>query len=160
MKRRWLCLGLLVTLGCAAPSEAPAVDFEAERAALMEADKAWFESHDNVDEFLTFLAEDAVFMPADAPAARGEAIGAAYEQLLAMPGFALQWQATSAHVAEAGDLGYTLGTYELTVAPEGTPVVTVGKYVTLWRKQADGSWKVAVDCFNADAPPAGPAAEG
>ena len=32
-------------------------------------------------------------------------------------------------------------------------MVTVGKYVTLWRKPADGSWKVIVDCFNGDGPP-------
>ncbi len=52
-------------------------------------------------------------------------------------------------------MGYTIGTYELTVEQDGAPMVTVGKYVTLWKKQADGSWKVVVDCFNADGPPTG-----
>jgi len=155
MPRYLACLVLLVTLGCAVPPKEPAVDLQAERAALMQADQAWFDSHENVDKFLTFLADDAVFMPADAPLARGDAIGATWEHLLALPGFHLVWQATSAQVAEAGDLGYTLGTYELTVEQEGVPAVTVGKYVTLWKKQPDGSWKVAVDCFNADAPPPG-----
>jgi len=149
-----LCL-LLVAAGCAAPSQGPTVDLEAERSALMNADAAWFESHDDIDRFVTFLADDAVFMPADAPAARGDAIRSTWEQLLSLPGFNLEWQASSAAVAEAGDMGYTLGTYELTIEQDGTPMVTVGKYVTLWRKQADGSWKVVVDCFNADGPPAG-----
>jgi hypothetical protein len=67
MKRYWLVLGSLVVLGCAGPPEGPAVDLEAERSALMKADEAWFESHADVDEFLSFLADDAIFMPDDAP---------------------------------------------------------------------------------------------
>jgi ketosteroid isomerase-like protein len=118
----------------------------------MKADEAWFESHEDVDEFLTFLADDATFMPDDAPVARGDSIRTAWEQLISMPGFDLEWRATGAQVAEAGDMGYTIGTYELTVEQDGAPLVTVGKYVTVWEKQADGSWKVVVDCFNADAP--------
>ncbi len=119
----------------------------------MKADEAWFESHGDIDAFLTFLAEDAIFMPDDAPMARGDSIRATWEQLISMPGFNLEWRATGAHVAEAGDMGYTVGTYELTVDQDGVSMVTVGKYVTLWEKQADGSWKVVVDCFNADGPP-------
>ncbi len=155
MGRSWIFLLSLVVLGCAAPYEAPAIDFEAERSALMEADKAWFESHKNIDEFLSSLTDDAIFMAEGAPAAEGEAIQALWEFLLSSPGFNLDWAATSADVAKAGDMGYTIGSYELTTAPDGVPSVTIGKYVTLWKKQADGSWKVAVDCFNSDGPPAG-----
>jgi ketosteroid isomerase-like protein len=153
MARFWIGSCLLVAAGCAAPTQEPALDLEAERRALMEVDAAFFASHEDVDEFLTFMADDATFMPADAPLARGDAIRATWEQLLALPGFDLEWSASSAHVAEAGDMGYTIGTYELTVEREGAAVVTAGKYVTLWRKQDDGSWKVVVDCFNADGPP-------
>lgn len=153
MTRGWLCLLLLVALGCAVPPQEPAVDLQAERAALMEADGAWFESYEDIDAFLGFLADDAIFMPAGAPAARGDSIRATWEQWHSIPGFNLEWRATSARVAEAGDMGYTIGTYELTMEQDGVPMVTVGKYVTLWKKQDDGAWKVAVDCFNADGPP-------
>ena len=151
--RRWaVCLGILLTLACVPPSEAPAIDLAAERDALMKSDAALFEGHTEIDTFMSFFADDAVFMPEGAPAARGEAIRAAWEQLLALPGFHLEWGATEAHVAEAADLGYTIGAYELTVEQDGTPMVTIGKYVTTWGKQADGSWKVVVDCFNSDGP--------
>ncbi len=153
MARCWLCLLLLVALGCAGAPEGPAVDLQAERSALMKADEALFKSHEDLDEFVTFWADDAIFMPDDAPAARGDTIRTTWEHLISMPGFHLEWRATSAQVAEAGDMGYTIGTYELTVEQDGAPMVTVGKYVTLWKKQADGSWKVVVDCFNADGPP-------
>jgi len=33
------------------------------------------------------------------------------------------------------------------------PVVDNGKYLTVWKKQADGSWKVLFDMFNTDMPP-------
>jgi len=153
MNRCWIGLGLLAMVGCVASVQEPAVDLQAERNSLLKADAAWFASHKNMDEFLTFLADDATFMPAGAPAARGDAIRSTWEQMLTVPGFYLEWSASGAQVAEAGDMGYTTGTYKLTVEQEGTPMVEVGKYVTVWRKQADGSWKVVVDCFNADGPP-------
>ena len=37
---------------------------------------------------------------------------------------------------------------------EGVPTVTKGKYVTIWRKQSDGLWKVVVDIANSDSPSA------
>ncbi len=153
MARYWPCLLLLVALGCSGPPEKLAVDLQAESSALMKADEAWFESHEDIEEFLTFLADEAIFMPDGAPVARGDSIRTTWEQLISMPGFNLEWRATSAQVAEAGDMGYTIGTYELTVEQDGASMITVGKYVTLWGKQADGSWKVVVDCFNADGPP-------
>lgn len=57
----------------------------------------------------------------------------------------LAWQPIFADVAEAGDLGYTTGPWEFKddikdVRPSG-----YGDFVTLWKKQADGSWKFVVD---------------
>ncbi len=149
---------VLLGFGCAPPAEeptaeTPAVDLAAERDALMAADKGWSESISDTDEFLSYIADDAHFMPFGAPLARGDAIRTTWEHLVSMPGFALEWQATSADVAESGELGYTIGTFELTTEQDGASMVTVGKYVTVWSKQADSSWKVQVDCFNADGPP-------
>lgn len=149
---------VLLGFGCAPPAEettaeTPAVDLEAERDALMAADKGWSESISDADEFLSYFADGAHFMPFGAPLAQGDAIRTTWEQLVSMPGFALEWEATGADVAESGELGYTIGTFELTTEQDGASMVTVGKYVTVWSKQADGSWKVQVDCFNADGPP-------
>ena len=55
-----------------------------------------------------------------------------------------------------GDLGYTIGTYHMEFQdPEGDLLAIDGKYMTVWKKQPDGTWKVAVDMFNANgaAPP-------
>ena len=50
-------------------------------------------------------------------------------------------------------MGYTIGTYEMKMAPEGSPITINGKYQTVWEKQADGSWMVSADMFNANGPP-------
>ncbi len=70
------------------------------------------------------------------------------------PSFSLSWQLTRAEVSTASDLGYTVGTFVRTVNdPEGKPLIQRGKYVTIWKKSADGNWKVVVDIGNLDQPP-------
>ena len=83
-----------------------------------------------------------------------EAIRKTFAQMMTAPGFALSWTAAKAEVGAGGDIGHTAGTYELKMGG----VIEKGKYVTAWKKQADGSWKVTDDIFNADAPPPAPAA--
>lgn len=152
---------LLVAVGCASPSEAPApeVDLEAERASLMQADQAWFEAYSTGDSppdmFVSFVVDDAYFLPPDAPLARGkEEIRAIIADLEAMPGFSLTWGPSAAEVGNAGDLGFTIGAYEMKMdGPEGKPIRIAGKYLTVWKKQSDGTWMVTADMLNADGPP-------
>ena len=67
---------------------------------------------------------------------------------------ALRWDPDTAVVAAAGDLAYTLGHWESVVrTAAGDSVVARGNYVTLWRRQSDGSWKVALDIGNQAAAP-------
>lgn len=130
-----------------------AVNVNAELEALIATDEAWSASVTNTNEFLSFFSDEALFMPAGAPLAQGDAIRVTWEQLVSNPGFALEWSATSAEIAKSGELGYTVGSFKLALDQDGVSMVTVGKYVTVWTKQDDGSWKVQVDCFNADGPP-------
>lgn len=152
---------LLLTAGCAAPGEAPApeVDVAAEQASLMQADHDWFAeyaaSDNRPDTFVNRVRDDANLLPPDAPMAVGkEAIRDVIAMLEAMPGFSINWNATAAEVGSAGDMGYTMGTYEIRMEePVGTPVRIDGKYLTVWQKQSDGAWMVIADMFNADGPP-------
>ena len=51
------------------------------------------------------------------------------------------------------DVAYMRGTFAMTLEPEGAPAVSMaGKYVEILKKQADGTWRFAVDIFNSDAP--------
>jgi hypothetical protein len=53
------------------------------------------------------------------------------------------WWPDTAVVAASGDLGYTLGRYA--VRDTAGDTTATGHYVTVWQKQPDGSWKIAVD---------------
>ncbi len=60
--------------------------------------------------------------------------------------YQLAWTPTDAQMGPSGDMGYTWGHFEgHSKDAAGNPVTTSGRYITVWRKQADGSWKVALD---------------
>lgn len=138
------------------PVASEAVDVEAERTALLDADRAWSQTPPDVESFVDFFADDAHFLTPEGPTAVGQAeIREAVSSMFATEGFSLTWEPTEAVVSESGDLGYTVGTFELTMNdPDGNAVTREGKYLSTWRKQEDGQWKVTVDApnFNAPAP--------
>ena len=58
----------------------------------------------------------------------------------------------AAGISKSGDLGFTTGTYEDSYDGDGGQRVhEVGKYVCVWRRQKDGSWKAIHDTWNSDA---------
>ena len=70
--------------------------------------------------------------------------------------YQLTWTPTDAMMGPSGDMGYTWGHYEgRSKDANGNPVLTSGRYITMWRKEPDGSWKVVLDAGANDAPAAG-----
>ena len=56
---------------------------------------------------------------------------------------------TSVDVTAYGDTAVEIGTYALKIQPEGQAAVEDhGKYVVVWKKGADGAWRLAVDIWN------------
>lgn len=53
------------------------------------------------------------------------------------------------------NLAYAMGTYTIDMKPKGDapPALVDGKFLTVFRRQSDGSWKIWRDCFNNNAPP-------
>lgn len=61
----------------------------------------------------------------------------------------LAWHPVYTVVAESKDLGFTIGEYIATgLGPSGAAVQRAGKYLTVWKRQRDGSWKFVVDGGN------------
>ena len=108
----------------------------------------------DLDAFMAFFAEDARFLPPDGPQANGrDEIRQSFAELAALPGFSLTWSANFSDVSSSGDLGYSVGTFEMTAdGPDGNPATRTGTYATVWKKQNDGQWKVVSDIPNFDSP--------
>jgi ketosteroid isomerase-like protein len=134
-----------------------AVSSRSDEGVLLERDAEFdrVTAAEGLEGFTSFIAEDAVFFPANAPLVTGrEAIRTAWTEVLTTPGLSLRWQPIKAVLAQSGELGYTYGNYQLTTSEaEGQSVTRYGKYVTIWKKQSDGVWRVVVDVGNASPPP-------
>ena len=67
--------------------------------------------------------------------------------------YQLTWTPTDAMMGPSGDMGYTWGHYEgHSKDANGYPVTTGGRYITMWRREPDGNWKVVLDA-GANEPP-------
>ena len=103
--------------------------------------------------FGTWFAEDAVTLNNGKPAVLGRgAIATAADW--DPKKYSLTWVAQGAQMGPSSDMGFTWGRYEgRSTGEDGKPVVVTGRYITVWKKLADGSWKVAMDA-SANEPPA------
>ena len=159
MSMRLKC-ALLLLLAVASAGCAKKVDVAGSKAALQKADADWSASvAQGADAFAAFVASDGIVMPPNEPVVGGAAATKDWAaKTLAMPGFGVTWTSNVAEVSASGDVGYTSGTYDLHAnAPDGSMFSDHGKYLTVWKKDATGTWKVAYDMFNSDMPATGAA---
>jgi uncharacterized protein (TIGR02246 family) len=159
------CLGLLLlAAGCkqqpGAYSPAQSADNHAkDEQAVRDTDTQWAKTagaHD-IDGTVAYYADDAVLMPPNGPKVTGkQAIRAAWVALAA-PEVVLTWGPAKVDVSQSGDLAYIVGTYQDSFKDaKGKPATDRGKTLEVFKKQADGSWKVVADMYSSDlsAPPA------
>jgi ketosteroid isomerase-like protein len=150
------CAALTALLtGCTNPTPDT---HDADVAALKETEAAWVKdaATKDVDKFVAHYTDDGSVLIPDAPIFTGkDAIRGALKPMLSDPNFALTFAATKVDVAKSGELGYTEGPYSMTVSNPKTkaPTTEKGKYLTIYKKQADGTWKAVQDTFMSDAPP-------
>jgi ketosteroid isomerase-like protein len=157
MNKALSVLFAILVFACVAVSHATAQQLarnSKEDDALLKTDIAFADASviwSAAEAFAVYLADDAMQMPAGGnPVVGKKAILAGMGS-----GYVLSWKPKKAEVARSGDLGWTWGTYELrTVDAEGKPIVRYGKYVNVWRKQKDGTWRVILDMGNASPAPA------
>lgn len=114
----WPCVGY-VTLACQQKETPAPPDTRAEdERALRDLDAQWSKAAGakDVEQFVSFFADDSSELPPNGPMLTGkEAIRKWASELTAMPGFSVSWQPTKAEVSRAGDIGYEIVKYQLTV---------------------------------------------
>ena len=140
----------MVLTGC----NAHRVDTKAEGDNLMQISREWSKSAatDSVEKTLGYWADDAVIMPPGQPPVRGKkAIRDMVEGTSKIPGFKISWEPLEVSVSGNADFAYMIEKNKVTVNDSlGKPITEFNKVVTIWRKEADGSWKNIVDMWNAD----------
>jgi ketosteroid isomerase-like protein len=118
--------------------------------ALLAADVAWEKVYAAKDlaRAVALCDEHGSMLVPDAPVATGkEALAKAIASDFAQGD--TTWHPNKVGVARSGELGYTSGTTDLTFKDAAGKTVTKrGNYLTVWKKDADGSWKVLFDSFN------------
>jgi uncharacterized protein (TIGR02246 family) len=149
-------LGFLILTGC---SQSPAPDSrEANVHALREGEVAAFVKDwggKDAERIAAHYTDDGTVMFPNSPVMTGkDAIGKAMKDVLADPNWSLALQPVQVEVSTSGDLGYSRGTYVLTATdPASKKVATEkGRFVTIFRKEAHGSWKAIQEISNAEAP--------
>ena len=150
MKRIATVLIVLATVGC----NQIKVDKKAEGDKLMQVSKEWSQTiaTKDVDKIVSYWTDDAFLMQEGQPPLKGkQAIRQMVVESFKIPGFSISWQPQSVEVSDNGDMAYMIENAQVSFTDSTGKAITINnKAVTVWRKQADGSWKNAVDISTAD----------
>jgi ketosteroid isomerase-like protein len=167
MRGRWLSLAaVLVALALAACAQQPIpvveeamrpeADLAAFETAVLGTWKAWTATVNagDVDGWIALWDDNGIQMPPNAPAVHGKpAIREAFNNTLLVVDFE-EFTISNEEVEVFGDLGFARGSYSFGNAmAEAEPAPFAGKYLTIFKRQPDGSWKVYRDCFSSNTPP-------
>jgi ketosteroid isomerase-like protein len=152
-----ICLSSLLLAACVSIGFARQGGPTADWRSIVEAERAF--SRASVEKgtraaFIENLADDSIlFRPQPVNGKR-------WMEEHPAPAGLLTWQPIFADVSSAGDMGYTTGPWEFRKERLDDKPVAHGQYVTVWKKQANGVWKVAIDLgIGNPAPAAAPPAE-
>ena len=143
-----LFAGAVALIGQSSPVSAE----DAGAKALAAADNAWSKLAvaRDVNGVASYYAEDAIAYPPNEPAAVGRAaIRKVWAGYFGNPSFQISWTATAAGADKR--IGWTAGTYQDSYkGADGKTVAERGKYVTVWRKGANGKWQAIHDIWNSN----------
>jgi uncharacterized protein (TIGR02246 family) len=154
----WLVANIalaLLTLGCSNSATPPPDTRAADVQAVKEVEAAWVKDAATKDpsKWASYFTDDGSGLYPGAPTLIGKsAIKAAMTPFMADPNFALNFESTRTEASRGGDMVYSEGTYTMTMtdAKSKKPKTDKGKYLTVYMKQPDGSWKAVADTFNSD----------
>ena len=157
-RRTLLTVGVLVAValglsGCATMGKTGSAAFRTAVEATWRTYCSALKAGD-ADTWITLWDENGVQLPPGAPVVVGRKnIEKAVRGGLQAVTF-VDFTIDLAETETAGDLGFARGTYAATMKPQaGGPESSInGKYLTIFKRQTDGSWKIYRDCFNSNTP--------
>ena len=132
------------------------MNLENEKDRLLQRDAEWARlasEGQDIERILSVLdGRCSLVLPPGLPSVEGKAALREYVQAsLRVPGFRITWVSTDVRFSPDGNLAYMFGQNAVTLnGANGEPMTTTGRAVTIWRRDADGVWRCAVDIWNAE----------
>ena len=151
MKLTYYVLVGLFMIACA-----PAVDMEQEARELMQVDEEFASmavEKGAAEAFRYFFEPEGIQFPNGFRPVKGRE--AVYQSLIDVPpDYELRWKPELAEVSQAGDFGGAWGYFTSSYSDSTErEIKNYGKYLTIWRKQPDGTWRVRADIGNKNPAP-------
>lgn len=133
----------------AAEAAAVPVDTMSEVNSIKVDEAKWNDAYHSkdVDALVANYAPDATFATGGATVKGADAIRKLYTDAVKDPNFDVSFAADTVQVASSGDMAYSRGHFTAKSTDPATkqPVSASGTYVTVYKKQSDGSWKAVED---------------
>lgn len=146
-----ICL-LLIACVSVLSCQKEKTDTKAESEKLMQTSREWSKAAQSrkLDAIVSYWADDAIVYSAGEPEHQGKAaIREMVQNAMKDPSFQVSWETKKVDVAESGDMGYLLEDVKMEMKDStGNAQVMHFNGTTIWKKQADGSWKVVVDVLS------------
>ena len=149
-----------VLAGCNHTAPAAADTRDADATAIRQMESNWLQAYQakDADKITSFYADDGSAFPTDMPITSGKTdLLSLYKKEMADKNFSVTFPPSDkVVVSKSGDMAYTQGSYTATYTnPKIKKAVSEkGKYVEVYMKQPDGSWKDVADISNPDSPAA------
>lgn len=148
MKR--LIVFAIILAGCNSP-----IDIEKEKQLILQTDRDFAVlsvQSGAAEAFRQYLLEDAFLLPPHGEPVRGrDNISRLFQEF--DKSLILDWQPQAAEVAASGDMGYSWGISTTTNRDTEEPS-SRGKYLSVWKKDREGHWKIIADLGNQSPAPA------
>jgi ketosteroid isomerase-like protein len=139
-----LVLLLCFVVGCQQATKEPALDIGEEREALSKTIAAWNNANNSSDleAMLASVAEDALFSRGGAEFMNKTELGEFWSNQFSQGVSWTSYPPEKLEISASGDLAYAACRYEFIRAIEGESKTSRHTYTSVWKKQADGSWKM------------------
>ena len=126
------------------------IDTKAETGRLLQMSRelSAFTSNRGLEKAVSYWADDALMISAGQADVKGkQAIREMLKESYKDPSFRVSWIPQTAEISKSGDLGYVIEDMSVSNG-KVRPVTRRFKSVSIWKKQADGSWKNAVNVIS------------
>ena len=138
----------LLFISCTTGASADRMELWKQEIMDVEGDFAAMAAKEGIPEaFLFYAAEDAVLMRGDQLYIGKQKLEEHFLQINTQPlDASLNWKPDFVDVSVSGDLAYTYGPYTYSYTDStGNTVEHNGVFHTVWKRQADGSWRFVWD---------------